>query len=130
KLKECKYRGLANHEAAKCRNKDDPRKHLDVAYDKGHICDSVKCEVIRKAREKFAKNYSYTDAAKSQRLNDNENNNGPRKSNKRKKNKRKINNDQKQQNKKSDADEILSLKRELAEMKSAFNPYFNQLIQH
>ncbi|ETO08704.1 hypothetical protein RFI_28683, partial [Reticulomyxa filosa] len=103
-----------------------------------HPSDSVQCEVIRKAREKLgikltmkedallkkkasktitiksnvqqqAKNYSYTDATKSQRSNGNENNNGPRKSKKRtnrKKNKRKINNNQKQQNKVSDADNV------------------------
>ncbi|ETO01247.1 hypothetical protein RFI_36193, partial [Reticulomyxa filosa] len=130
KRKVCKYCGLANHEAAKCRNKDDPRKHKCVICRKQHPSDSVQYEVIRKAREKLgikltrkedallkkkpfqtipiksnvqqqAKNYSYTDAAKSQRLNDNENNNGSRKSKKRtnRKNKRKINNDQKQQNK-------------------------------
>ncbi|ETO36932.1 hypothetical protein RFI_00130, partial [Reticulomyxa filosa] len=144
KRKACKFCGLANHEAAKCRDKNNPSKHKCVLCNGQHPSNSVHCEVIRKAREKLdaflkkkasqtipiksnvhqqANNYSYTDAAKGQRSNGNENDNGPQKPKKRtnrKKNKRQINNDQKQKNKKSDADEILSLRRELAEMKSAF----------
>ncbi|ETN98321.1 hypothetical protein RFI_39189, partial [Reticulomyxa filosa] len=89
KRKVCKYCELTNHEAAKCRNKNNPSKHKCVLCRK----HSLQCDVIRKAREKLVikltrkedaflkknasqpipiksnvqrqpKNYSYTDAAK------------------------------------------------------------------
>ncbi|ETO05265.1 hypothetical protein RFI_32131, partial [Reticulomyxa filosa] len=73
----CKYCGLANHEAAKCRNKNNPSKHKCVLCSGQHPSNSVQCPQKTKERTNRKKN------------------------------------------KKSDADEILSLRRELAEMKSA-----------
>ncbi|ETN97228.1 hypothetical protein RFI_40303, partial [Reticulomyxa filosa] len=53
KRKLCKYCGLANHEAAKCRHKNNPSKHKCVLCRKQHSSDSLQCDVIRKAREKL-----------------------------------------------------------------------------
>ncbi|ETN99054.1 hypothetical protein RFI_38431 [Reticulomyxa filosa] len=49
KRKVCKYCGLANHEVAKCRHKNNPSKHKCVLCRKQHPSDSL----IRKAREKL-----------------------------------------------------------------------------
>ncbi|ETO00236.1 hypothetical protein RFI_37211, partial [Reticulomyxa filosa] len=144
-----KYVSIADWQVMK-RHKNDPSKHKCVLCRKQHPSDSLQCDVIRKAREKLGikltrkedaflkkkasqpipiksnvqqqpKNYSYTDAAKGS--NGNEIKNGPQKPKKRtsrKKDKRQNNKNQILQNKKSDADEISLLRRELAEMKSAF----------
>ncbi|ETN98651.1 hypothetical protein RFI_38841, partial [Reticulomyxa filosa] len=85
KRKVCKYCGLANHEAAKCRNKNDTRKHKCVLCRGQHPSDSVqkkkayKTVPIKSNAQQQANDYSYTDAAKGQRSNGNENKNGPQK---------------------------------------------------
>ncbi|ETO15980.1 hypothetical protein RFI_21381 [Reticulomyxa filosa] len=87
KRKVCKYCGLANHEAAKlqCEVISKAREKLGIKLTKKEDAFMKKKEyenINIKSNVQQAKNYSYTDAAKSQRSIDNENNNGPRKSKK------------------------------------------------
>ncbi|ETO00661.1 hypothetical protein RFI_36779, partial [Reticulomyxa filosa] len=53
KRKTCKYCGLKNHEASKCRHKNEQSRHQCILCKKSRPSGSVQCEVIRKAREKI-----------------------------------------------------------------------------
>ncbi|ETO10606.1 hypothetical protein RFI_26771 [Reticulomyxa filosa] len=119
KRKTCKYCGLKNYKALKCRYKNDLSLHRCVLCKKNHLSDSVQCEVIRNAREKLGikltrkenailqKEALHSQLIQIKKKSDNVNH-------VRHPVRRPQNNNQK------DADEILSLRREIEDMKAAF----------